>query len=266
MTLSNIKKDIIDHPSNTWAKRKGYEPIYSASRTSRVVIIGQAPGKRAQESRVPWNDVSGDTLRAWLGLTEKEFYSKSKIALIPMDFYFPGKGEQGDLPPRKDFADMWHPQIFEQMPHIRLTLLVGQYAQKHYLGNKMKKNLTETVRNYRDYLPIYIPLIHPSPLNARWKAKNKWFEKRGGALRAPQNNGSFEVGGREELDIKRKAPTIVPFNSSTVYVLGCVESCFVFSHPLLHILLSFARIVHDFSMSLHVMRFKCLHPRFECLA
>ena len=94
-----------------------------------------------------------------------------------MDFYFPGKGKNGDMPPRKDFATMWHPKIFEQMQNIQLTLLVGHYAQRFYLGSNMKRNLTETVRHYEEYLPTYMPLAHPSPLNAHWKAKNKWFEE-----------------------------------------------------------------------------------------
>lgn len=177
ITLTDIKKEITNHSSNVWAKKKGYEPIYSASSKSRIVIIGQAPGKRAQDTGIPWNDISGDNLREWLGLQRKVFYSTSNIALIPMDFYFPGKGKNGDAPPRKDFAAMWHQKIFDGMPNIKLTLLVGQYAQKYYLGKDMKRNLTETVRQYKDYLPTYIPLVHPSPLNARWKAKNKWFEK-----------------------------------------------------------------------------------------
>ena len=177
MTLSELRKEIINHPSNAWAKKKGYDPVYTASRNSRIVIIGQAPGKKAQESHVPWNDTSGDTLRSWLGLTKKEFYNKSNIALIPMDFYFPGKGKGGDLPPRKDFANTWHQKILTEMPHVKLTLLFGQYAQKHYLGDTMKRNLTETVRHYKEYLPTYIPLVHPSPLTARWRAKNTWFEK-----------------------------------------------------------------------------------------
>lgn len=177
MSLSKIRQEIIAHPSNSWAMKLGYEPVYSASEKSKIVIIGQAPGRKAQETRVPWNDLSGDKLREWLGLTREEFYDDTKIALIPMDFYYPGKGVHGDLPPRAGFAPMWHPRLFEQMPEVKLTLLVGSYSQKHYLGPSIKRNLTETVRAYREYLPLYFPLVHPSPLNFRWRTINPWFER-----------------------------------------------------------------------------------------
>ena len=176
-TLKDIRTLITEHSSNAWAKKLGYKPVYSASETSRIVIIGQAPGKKAQESGIPWNDVSGDTLRKWFDLSKEEFYDGSKIALIPMDFYFPGKDNHGDKPPRKEFAPQWHPQLLKLMPHVQLTVLVGQYAQKYYLRQRMKKNLTETVRAYDDYLPDFLPLIHPSPLNMRWRSKNPWFEE-----------------------------------------------------------------------------------------
>lgn len=176
MNLSEIKQQIIEHPSNEWARRLGFSPVYTASEKSKIVIIGQAPGKKAQESQIPWNDVSGDTLREWLDISRKDFYDADKIALIPMDFYFPGSAGHGDKPPRKDFAAMWHPKLFEHMPNIKLIILVGQYSQKHYLGKSMKKNLTETVRSYEEYLPEYLPLVHSSPLNFRWRSKNSWFE------------------------------------------------------------------------------------------
>lgn len=177
MKLADIRKEIIDHSSNTWAKKIGYKPVYSVSKNSKIVIVGQAPGKKAQESHIPWNDSSGDTLRLWLGISKEDFYDTSKIALLPMDFYFPGKGKTGDLPPRRDFAKLWHQKILDQVPGIKLTILIGQYAQKYYLGEKVKKNLTETVRAHKEYLPRYFPIVHPSPLTIRWRSKNKWFEK-----------------------------------------------------------------------------------------
>jgi uracil-DNA glycosylase len=143
---------------------------------SKIVVIGQAPGLRAQESQIPWNDASGIKLREWLAVTDPQFYDPDTIALLPMDFYYPGKGTHGDLPPRPGFAPLWHPRILRLMPELRLTVLIGNYAQKHYLGRGAKKNLTETVRAYRDYGPDRIPLVHPSPLNFRWQAKNPWFE------------------------------------------------------------------------------------------
>jgi len=174
--LAGIREEIRNHASNSWATERGYEPIYSASPRSRIVVIGQAPGKQAQETQIPWNDASGIKLRQWLGVTDAQFYDPDTIALLPMDFYYPGKGAHGDLPPRTDFASVWHPRILTLMPSVRLTVLIGSYAQKHFLGTSAKKNLTETVRAYRDYVPDRIPLVHPSPLNFRWQAKNPWFE------------------------------------------------------------------------------------------
>lgn len=174
--LDAIRQEISAHASNAWARERGYEPIYAASPRSRIVVIGQAPGKQAQDSQIPWNDASGIKLRQWLGVTDAQFYATETIALLPMDFYYPGKGKHGDLPPRPTFASLWHPRILTLMPAVRLTVLIGSYAQKHYLGASAKRNLTETVRAYRDYAPDRIPLVHPSPLNFRWQAKNPWFE------------------------------------------------------------------------------------------
>ena len=177
MTLAEIRQAIIDDPANKWAKDLGYMPVYTASETARIMIVGQAPGRKAQESLTPWNDVSGDNLRQWLELSREEFYNPMHIALVPMDFYYPGKGTHGDLPPRKDFAARWHPLILKEMPNIKLILLVGAYAQKYYLNKKVQRNLTETVRAFNTYLPLYIPFVHPSPLNFRWRSQNPWFEK-----------------------------------------------------------------------------------------
>ena len=175
MTLENIRREIMADPENAQATAKGWEPVYTAHPTARLLIVGQAPGIRAQESRTPWNDPSGDNLRNWLGMDRGTFYDPAQVALVPMDFYFPGSAERGDAPPRKGFAEKWHPRILAAMPDIRLTLLVGQYAQAGYLGPRRKRNLTETVRSYAEYLPDYLPLVHPSPRNNIWHKKNPWF-------------------------------------------------------------------------------------------
>lgn len=176
ITLERIYKEIADDPSNAWARELGYVPVYTASAKSKIMIVGQAPGRKAQDSRRPWNDASGIKLRSWLGVTDEQFYNPDLFALVPMDFYYPGKGAHGDLPPRKDFAARWHPQILAEMPDIQLIILIGNYSQKYYLNGITKPNLTQTVQAYEEYLPKYLPLVHPSPLNFRWLRNNPWFE------------------------------------------------------------------------------------------
>ena len=173
--FSAIRKEIIAHKSNQQFTKNDYKPLYLASSSSKVVIIGQAPGFKAQESGIPWDDASGERLISWLGVSEKQFRDPEIFALIPMDFYYPGKSKSGDMPPRKDFAPLWHRRLLDLMINVKLTVLIGSYAQKYYLDDK-KKNLTQTVQNYKEYLPKYFPIVHPSPLNFRWHAKNRWFE------------------------------------------------------------------------------------------
>ena len=156
--------------------RQGIDPLYTASATSRLVIIGQAPGRVAQETRIPWNDKSGDRLRDWLGIDRATFYDPSAVALLPMDFYYPGKGKSGDLPPRRGFAEKWHPVLLGMMPQVRLTVLVGSYATRRYLELSSSAKPTDVVRNYADYLPRFFPLVHPSPRNQLWMSRNPWFE------------------------------------------------------------------------------------------
>ncbi|MDY7541332.1 MULTISPECIES: uracil-DNA glycosylase family protein [unclassified Cryobacterium] len=176
VTIDEIRRAIDTDPANSdWAKR-GVEPLFVADPAARIVIIGQAPGQRAQASGIPWDDASGAKLMLWLGVTEAQFREPELFAILPMDFYYPGKGASGDLPPRRDFAQRWHPPILGQLQRIRLTLLVGKYAQDQYLVGRAKSNLTETVRAFREYLPEVFPLVHPSPLNFRWHARNPWFE------------------------------------------------------------------------------------------
>lgn len=173
--LDTIYTDIVHDPSNKEFYEKGWEPLYFISPFSRIVIIGQAPGIKAQENKMAWDDVSGDRLRQWLGVSKELFYDEKIFGIIPMDFYYPGKGKSGDLPPRPEFSEKWHTRIFENTPDVALTLLIGQYAQKQYLKEKRQKNTTETVRSFASYLPTYLPIIHPSPRNGIWLSKNPWF-------------------------------------------------------------------------------------------
>jgi uracil-DNA glycosylase len=152
-------------------------PILSCSPQSKLLIIGQAPGRRVHETSIPWDDPSGRQLRNWLGITDSDFYNPAVTALVPMGFCYPGKGRTGDLPPRKECAEAWHEQVLNALKDVELTILIGQYAQKYYLRDTFKTNLTETVRSFNDYLPSTIPLPHPSPRNRFWLTKNKWFEK-----------------------------------------------------------------------------------------
>ena len=174
-TLEDIKKAIMADSQNQAYTKRGIEPLFAAPKTARINIVGQAPGIKAQETRLYWNDKSGDRLREWMGDDYDTFYHSGYFAAIPMDFYFPGHGKSGDLPPRKGFAEKWHQQILELLPDLELTILIGQYAQKYYLHQKGTVKLTDTVKHYQDYLPEYFPLVHPSPRNQIWLAKNPWF-------------------------------------------------------------------------------------------
>lgn len=163
-------------PQNKKYTKDGIEPLYSVHKEAKICIIGQAPGIRAQESRLFWNDPSGDRLRDWLGIDRTTFYESNKISVLPLDFYFPGKGKSGDLPPRAGFAQKWHKALLEEMPEIELFILVGSYAIKYYLNLKSSAKTTEVIHDFEAYLPKYFPLVHPSPRNNMWLAKNPWFE------------------------------------------------------------------------------------------
>ena len=154
---------------------RGIPPIFQVSPKAQILIIGQAPGKKVEESLIPFNDKSGEKLVQWMGIDRDTFYSEV-IAILPMDFYYPGKGKTGDLPPRSFIAKEYNKDILDLMPDIKLTILIGSYSMKYYLGKGMKENLTETVRSYKEYLPKYFPIVHPSPLNFRWQKANPWFE------------------------------------------------------------------------------------------
>ncbi|MFA7589583.1 MAG: uracil-DNA glycosylase family protein [Acholeplasmataceae bacterium] len=174
--LDQIHQAIINDEENIKYTTKGYYPLYSVHPKSKIIIVGQAPGIKAQESNLTWNDLSGIKLRSWLDVSLNTFYDPECFGMLPMDFYYPGKGKSGDLPPRKGFAEKWHPLILECLPNLELIILVGQYAQKYYLKDNFNKNTTTTVLNYRSYLPRFFPLVHPSPLNIGWITKNPWFE------------------------------------------------------------------------------------------
>ncbi len=154
----------------------GPQPVLRASVTARVLIVGQAPGTKVHATGIPWNDPSGDRLRDWLGLTRDQFYDETKIAIVPTGLCYPGRAKGGDAPPRPECAPLWHPQLRAMMPDIGATLLIGAYAQAYYLGERRHKTLAETVAHWRDYLPQFIPLPHPSPRNRLWLRKHPWFE------------------------------------------------------------------------------------------
>jgi len=149
--------------------------VFRVGRTARLLIVGQAPGRRVHESGLPWNDPSGDVLREWLALDRETFYDTSRIAIVPMGLCYPGTVEGADLPPRRECAPLWQPRFRSSLPDIRLTLLVGQYAQGFYLGERKKQTLGVTVKAYKEYLPEFFVLPHPSWRNKGWIKRNRWF-------------------------------------------------------------------------------------------
>ena len=155
----------------------GPRPVLRAAAGARILIVGQAPGTRVHATGIPWNDASGERLRAWMGVADEVFYDESRIAIIPMGFCYPGRGKGGDLPPRRECAELWLGRLLAELPAIRLTLLVGQHAQRHFLGPRRRESLAATVRAWHDYAPRYLPLPHPSPRNQPWLRKHPWFER-----------------------------------------------------------------------------------------
>jgi uracil-DNA glycosylase len=155
----------------------GPRPVLRASATAHVLVVGQAPGVRAHETGIPWNDPSGERLRAWMRMGREDFYDESRIAIIPMGFCYPGRGDRGDLPPRRECAQLWLQHLLARLPQVELTLLIGMHAQRHYLAGRCKPSLAETVRAWREYGPRYFPLPHPSPRNQAWFKQHPWFER-----------------------------------------------------------------------------------------
>ena len=151
-------------------------PILRATATARLLIVGQAPGVRAHQSGIPWNDSSGERLRQWMNVDRESFYDERRIAIIPMGYCYPGRGKSGDLPPRSECAKLWLDQLLNHLPQVQLTLLIGRYAQSHYLGSCRKSTLTDTVRTGANIEPTFLPLPHPSGRNNVWLRRNPWFE------------------------------------------------------------------------------------------
>ena len=154
----------------------GPRPVFRARRSARLLIVGQAPGRRVHESGIPWNDPSGDVLRGWLAMEREEFYDAARIAIVPIGLCYPGTVDGADLPPRRECAPLWQPRFRAALPQVGLTLLVGGYAQRFYLKEFERKGVADTVRAFRDYLPEFFPLPHPSWRNKGWIQRNPWFE------------------------------------------------------------------------------------------
>ena len=154
----------------------GPRPVLQAGATARILIVGQAPGAKVHASGVPWDDKSGERLRDWMGIDAATFYDAAQIAIVPMGLCYPGRAASGDRPPRRECAPLWHARLLAQMPHIELTLLVGAYAQAHFLRDVGHSSVTATTREWRTHLPHVIPLPHPSPRNVAWFLRNAWFD------------------------------------------------------------------------------------------
>lgn len=155
----------------------GPRPVLQVGRSARVLVVGQAPGARVHASGVPWDDKSGERLRDWMGIDRETFYDPNRVALVPMGYCYPGRGPSGDLPPRPECAALWLERVLAEMPHIRLTLLVGAYAQRRFLADARRASLTDTVAAWRDFGPARLPLPHPSPRNQGWFKHHPWLER-----------------------------------------------------------------------------------------
>lgn len=154
----------------------GPRPVLQLSESSRILIVGQAPGRKVHETGVPFNDPSGDRLRQWMGVSRDSFYDETEMAILPMGFCYPGTGKSGDLPPRPECAQAWRAALLERLVNIRLTLVIGQYAHAWHLGSKAG-SVTDNVRNWQSYWPEVVPMPHPSPRNNLWLRRNPWFEE-----------------------------------------------------------------------------------------
>jgi uracil-DNA glycosylase len=155
----------------------GPRPILQADPAARLLIVGQAPGRKVHQTGIPFNDPSGDRLRQWLGVTQETFYDAKLLALVPMGFCYPGKGTGGDLPPRPECAEAWRARVLKGLPRVELTLVLGRYALDWHLKQHKGAALSETVSDWRQHLAAgIVPLPHPSPRNIRWFKANPWFE------------------------------------------------------------------------------------------
>jgi uracil-DNA glycosylase len=157
----------------------GANPVFRLAERARLLIVGQAPGTKVHATGIPWNDPSGDRLRDWLALDRDVFYDESAIAILPTGLCYPGRLPQGgDAPPRPECAPLWHPPLRAHLRGVRLTLLVGAYAQNYYLGARQGRTVAETVERFRDYLPEFLPLPHPSWRTLAWAKRHPWFARR----------------------------------------------------------------------------------------
>ena len=154
----------------------GPRPVLQAGASARILVVGQAPGARVHASGVPWDDRSGERLRHWMGIDAQRFYDRSSVAIVPMGLCYPGRAASGDRPPRRECAPLWLDRLLAQLPRIELTLLVGAYAQAHFLRAAGHTSVTATTRNWRTHLPRVVPLPHPSPRNVAWFKANPWFD------------------------------------------------------------------------------------------
>ena len=154
----------------------GPRPIVQLDPKAKILVVGQAPGRKVHETGIPFDDASGDRLRAWMGISRNSFYDPTSLALLPMGFCYPGTGPSGDLPPRPECAPAWRQKILDQLECIQLTLVIGQYAQRYHLPTS-GPSVSETVKAWRDHWPSIVPMPHPSPRNNPWLKKNGWFEE-----------------------------------------------------------------------------------------
>ncbi|MEJ7669715.1 MAG: uracil-DNA glycosylase family protein [Casimicrobiaceae bacterium] len=155
----------------------GPRPVLRAAETARILVVGQAPGLHVHTSGIPWDDLSGKRLRAWMGVDKDVFYDESRIAIIPIGYCYPGRGNGGDKPPRRECAELWLDRLLAKLPRLALTLLIGHHAQRQFLGRRRKRSLAETARAWPEYSPQYLPLPHPSPRNQPWFKRHGWFEQ-----------------------------------------------------------------------------------------
>lgn len=154
----------------------GPRPIIQISQSARILVVGQAPGRRVHETGLPFNDPSGDRLRDWMGISREVFYDEGQLAILPMGFCYPGTGKSGDLPPRPECAPAWREALLARLQHVELTLVIGQYAHAWHLSGP-RKSVTDNVKDWEKHWPEVLPLPHPSPRNNLWLRKNPWFEK-----------------------------------------------------------------------------------------
>ncbi|MCO4837781.1 MAG: uracil-DNA glycosylase family protein [Oceanospirillaceae bacterium] len=153
----------------------GVRPVFQLHPAASILIAGQAPGRKVHQSGIPFDDASGRRLREWLGISVEDFYNPEVVAILPMGFCYPGTGISGDLPPRSECEPAWRALLLAQLPHLKITIVLGKYAHDYHFGNK-KQSLTQNVQAWQDHWPHRVPMPHPSPRNNRWLSQNRWFQ------------------------------------------------------------------------------------------